>query len=102
MEATTVRKHRMASSVTNAWNQAKNLNNSQKLELITLLAQSIQPTLAPSPMKRYTMDEINAMLDEAEAEIAAGGGIPDEEVWADLDEELEREKHQEPEMMEAV
>ena len=41
-------------------------------------------------LKPYTMDEINAMLDEAEAEIAAGKGIPDEEVWHELDEELER------------
>ena len=53
------------------------------------------------PFKRYTMEEINAMLDEAEAEIAAGEGIPDEEVWDEL-EELERKYQYEPEMAEAV
>ena len=33
------------------------------------------------PYKHHTKAELNAMLDEAEAEIAAGGGIPDEEAW---------------------
>ena len=41
-------------------------------------------------MKRYTMDDINAMLDEAEADFAAGKGIPHEEVMREWDEELER------------
>ena len=54
------------------------------------------------PLKRYTMEEINAMLDAAEAEIAAGKGIPDEEVWGDLDEELARQEKEEFEMAEAV
>ena len=33
------------------------------------------------PLRPYTMDEINAMLDAAEANFAAGLGIPDEEAW---------------------
>lgn len=41
-------------------------------------------------MKRYTMDDINAMLDEAEADFAAGKGTPHEEVMREWDEELER------------
>ena len=53
------------------------------------------------PPKPYTMEEINAMLDAAEAEIAAGKGIPDEEMWDELDEELSREE-KEPELAEAV
>ena len=36
------------------------------------------------------MEEINAMLDEAEAEIAAGKGTPDEEVWREWDEKIAR------------
>lgn len=47
------------------------------------------------PLKRYTMEEINAMLDVAEADIAAGRVIDDEDAWDDLDEELVREKEQE-------
>ena len=38
-------------------------------------------------LRPYTMEEINAMLDEAEADIAAGRMIPEEEAWSD--EELE-------------
>ena len=41
-------------------------------------------------MKPYTMEEINAMLDEAEAEIAAGIGTPHEEVMREWDEEIAR------------
>ena len=46
-----------------------------------------------APLKRYTKAELNAMLDEAEADFAAGKGIPDEEVWREWDEELAREEH---------
>ena len=42
------------------------------------------------PVKRLTMEEVNAMLDEAEADIAAGRTIPDEEVWREYDEHLEQ------------
>lgn len=41
-------------------------------------------------LKPYTMEEINAMLDAAEADFEAGKGIPDEEVWHELDEEIAR------------
>ena len=53
-------------------------------------------------MRRYTMDEINAMLDAAEAQIAAGETISDEEVWRRGDEELAREEQEELELAEAV
>lgn len=36
----------------------------------------------------YTMEEINAMLDRAEARLAAGRGIPGVEVWREFEEEL--------------
>ena len=78
------------------------LDDSQKLELITLLAESVTPKTTQPPMKRFTMDDINAMLDEAEADFAAGKGIPDEEVWRKWDEELARDEQREPEMAEAI
>ena len=43
------------------------------------------------PFKRFTMDEINAILDEAEANIVAGKTIPSEEVWAELEGEFAEE-----------
>ena len=40
------------------------------------------------------MAEIDAMLDEAEAEISAGKGIPDEEVWKKYEEEFALEEQE--------
>jgi hypothetical protein len=37
-------------------------------------------------VKPYTMDEINAMLDQAERNFEMGSGIPSEEVFRDLEE----------------
>ena len=54
------------------------------------------------PFRRYTMDEINAMLDEAEANFAAGRGIPDEEAWGDLNEEMALLENEQHEMAEAI
>ncbi len=44
------------------------------------------------PQKPYTMEELNAMLDVAEADIAAGRVIDDEDAWDELDETLAHEK----------
>ena len=51
-------------------------------------------------LKPYTMEEINAMLDEAEADLAAGRFVDDDDVWREYDEECAREKKLE--MAEAV
>ena len=48
-----------------------------------------------APLKRYTKAELNALLDEAEANIAAGNTIPGEEVWRELEEEFAREDAEE-------
>jgi len=73
------------------WNVVKDMTDGQKLELITLLAESVKPHEKDAPpMKRYTMAEINAMLDEAEADFAAGKGIPHEEVMREWDVEIEQ------------
>jgi hypothetical protein len=111
MEART-RSQRTATPFMKAWNQAKDLDDSQKLRLIALLAESVKPATADTmsteqmlegyPYKRHTKAELNAMLDEAETEIAAGGGIPDEEAWDDLEEEINLEKQHELEMAEAL
>ena len=62
---------------------------------------SMEEMLEGYPYKRYTKAEMNAMLDKAEANFEAGRGIPDEEAWDDLEEELALEK-QELEMAEAI
>ena len=91
--------------------EAWNLNNAQRFELGMMLLNSYQPTTAASStsiygymdveeyernLRPYTMEEINAMLDEAEAE----EGIPDEEAWSD--EEIELMGLKEPELAMAV
>ena len=53
---------------------------------------------APLPSKRYTKEEMNAILDEAEANFVAGKGIPDEEAWDDLEEELALQEEEQHEM----
>jgi len=55
-----------------------------------------------SSLKHYTVEEINAMLDAAEAEIAAGKGTPHEEVMREWDEEIARMEQEEFEVAEAV
>ena len=50
-----------------------------------LQAQQQQP-------RRYTKEEINAMLDEAEAEIAAGKGIPHDEAMKEWEEEIKEQE----------
>ena len=54
------------------------------------------------PLKRYTMEEINAMLDVAEADFEAGRFIDDDDAWDDLYEELALEKKESTELAEAV
>lgn len=49
--------------------------------------------------KPYTMEELNAMLDVAEADIAAGRGTPHEEVMREWDEEIARMEQEEPELV---
>jgi hypothetical protein len=77
------------------------MDDSQKLELVTMLIDSVKPKLAEEmtmeemlegyPYKRHTKAELNAMLDEAEAEIAAGIGVDDDDLRKEDEEEYERE-----------
>ncbi len=110
--ATTTARRRTTQPIIKAWNVVKGLNYSDKLELVTMIIESVQHAkdddmsmeqmLEGYPYKRYTKAELNAMLDEAEANFEAGLGIPDEEAWDDLEEELELEKQQELEVAEAL
>lgn len=110
--ATTTARRRSTQPIIKAWNVVKGLNYSDKLELVTMIIESVQHAkdddmsmeqmLEGYPYKRYTKAELNAMLDEAEANFEAGLGIPDEEAWDDLEEELELEKQQELEVAEAL
>ena len=83
----------------------KDMDDSQKLELVTMLIDSVKPKVAEAmtmeemlegyPHKRYTKAEFNAMLDEAEADIAAGRVTDHEELMREWEEELAREEQEE-------
>ena len=90
-------------------NMVKDMDDSQKLELVSIIIDSMRSAKAEEMTteemlegypngRRYTKAELNAMLDEAEAEIAAGGGTPHEEVMREWEEELAREEQEELEM----
>ena len=119
MATTTARQH-TNHPMSYYWDVVKDMDDSQKLELVTMLVESVRPAVAKAEatddeeysLPPYTMEEINAMLDEAEAEIAAGIGISHEDMMREWEEELAREEQeeleasrrylQEPEMAEAV
>ena len=104
--------------ISHYWGLVKGLDNSLKLELATMLIDSVKPMLTASThdttteedfpvikkeyLKPYTMEEINAMLDEAEANFAAGKGIPDEEAWEEWEEDFARMEQKHYELTEAV
>ena len=46
-------------------------------------------------LRPFTMDELNARLNQSEAEIAAGLGTSHEEVMREMDEEIERWEQEE-------
>lgn len=111
--ATTTARRRSAHPMSYYWSMVKDMDDSQKLELVTMLVNSVKPKVADDltmeemlegyPYKRYTKAELNAMLDEAEAEFAAGGGIDDEDLRREDEEEYERELAEEQKLqLEAV
>ena len=71
------------------------LSPANMLWLSTELADYAKKKKEDYPLKRYTKAELNAMLDEAEANIAAGNTIPSEEVWRELEDEFAREDAEE-------
>ncbi len=72
------------------------------------LAEYLTTDTARKPFKRYSMDEINTMLDEAEARFDAGRYVTNEEVMRrldlliDLSQRTETEQEEQFEMAIAV
>jgi hypothetical protein len=95
MATTTTRRRRASYPISHYWGLVKDMDDSQKLQLITMLAQSVKPAEDKKQeseeysFKPYTMEEINAMLDQAEADVAAGRTIPHDEVMRKWEAELE-------------
>ena len=102
--ARTTARRRTSLPIMKAWNAVKGLDYSDKLELVTMIIESVKADKADDEeysLRPFTMEELNARLDQAEAEIAAGLGTPHEEVMREMDEEIERWEQEELEMAEA-
>ncbi|MDD6001752.1 MAG: hypothetical protein PUC50_06125 [Bacteroidales bacterium] len=63
-------------------------------------AKQQQAEQLPPPHRRYTMDEINTMLDEAERQAAAGENISNEEFIQRWNERIASEERREKELEE--
>ena len=63
MEATTARKH-TSTPFTRAWNQAKKLDNSEKLELVAMLIDSVKPAVAEPRKPRLYDPETGEYLND--------------------------------------
>ena len=102
--ARTTARRRTSQPIMKAWNAVKGLDYSDKLELVTMIIESVKADKADDEeysLRPFTMEELNARLDQAEAEMAAGLGTPHEEVMREMDEEIERWEQEELEMAEA-
>ena len=103
--ATTTTRRRASHPISHYWGLVKDMDDSQKLQLITMLAESVKPAEDKKQesekysLKPYTMEEINARIDQAERESAAGLGQDSEEMFRELEEEF---AYNELEMVEAV
>jgi hypothetical protein len=64
MEATTTRKRSTATPFTKAWNQAKKLDDGEKLQLITMLAESVKPAVTPRKPRLYDPETGEYLNDE--------------------------------------
>ena len=63
METTTARKH-ASTPFTRAWNQAKKLDNSEKLELVAMLIDSVKPAVAEPRKPRLYDPETGEYLND--------------------------------------
>ena len=100
--ATTTAKRRTRYPMSYYREMVQDMDDSQKLELVSILIESVKPAVAKTEaddeeysLHPFTMEELNARIDRAEAEIAAGKVIDDEDVWHELEEEFAREDAEE-------
>ena len=105
MATATTRRRGASHPISHYWGLVKDMDDSQKLQLITMLADSVKPAVTKKQdseehsLKPYTMEEINARIDQAERESAAGLGQDSEEMFRELEDEF---AYNDLEMVEAV
>lgn len=101
MKTTTDRRRCTATPIAKAWDLAKKLDNSEKLELMAMLIESVRPAMSTALLKPYTMEELHERIAQAETNIATERTVPHEESMRKWKEKIALKK-QELEMVEAV
>lgn len=91
MGKTNVRSRRTVHPISFYRELVQDMDDSQKLELVSIIIDSLKSVVAPPPMQSYTMNEINAMIDQSETEIAAGRVYDFEEVMDKMEKEFAEE-----------
>lgn len=98
--ATTARRRHASQPVIKAWNVAKDLDYSDKLELVTMIIESVKPSAAHKAvvtddeeysLRPFTMEELNARIDQAERDIAEGRVYDFDEAMDELEKEFAEE-----------
>ena len=79
------------------WGMVKDLDDNLKLELVSMLIDSIKPTVAKSVRgtatpKPYTIEELHQMVAEGECQFAEGQWQDSEDMFHELEEEFAREE----------
>ena len=99
--ATTTARKRSAHPMSYYRDMVKDMDDSQKLELVSIIIDSLKPAVAPQPMRPYTKEEINAMIDQSERDIAEGRVYDFDEAMDELEKEFAAEDR-ELEMADAI
>ena len=103
MEAMTTKRRRTAHPMSYYREMVQDMGDSQKLELVTILIESVNSAVVKAKdtddeeysLRPFTMEELNARIDQAEAEIATGKVYDADDVWRQLEDEFAREEAEE-------
>ena len=96
--------------VSHYWGLIKGIDRSQKLELATMIMESLRDEEAADrvqkeqeeQLKPYTIEELHARIAESERQIAAGQYQDFDEAMDEIEAELAREKKLKPYTMEEI
>ena len=91
-----VRNRRSRFPISHYWNLVKDMDNGQKLELVSMLIESVKPAVEetkkrPASSKPYTVEELFQMVAEGEEEFNKGQWQDSEDMFRELDEEFAHE-----------
>ena len=83
------------------WGMVKDLDDNQKLELVTLLVNSVKPSVANTQtaglqahsLKPYTIEELHMMVAEGEQQFSEGLWQDSEDMFRELKEDLAQEEN---------